>query len=62
MKEKPLKLWAVVIGKKGRHRRYIESSDNHLSVYERREEARARRKDVLEWCRHKDVYVVWLKE
>jgi len=61
-----MKLWAVVIGRKGRHTRYVAQFISRqfliplplLHVYERRKDAREVRKQLLENFGDKDVYVV----
>lgn len=43
-----MKLYAVVIGRKGRHTRYVANKDRaNLHVYTRREQAREARRKIL---------------
>ncbi|MCX5781144.1 MAG: hypothetical protein NT145_00330 [Elusimicrobia bacterium] len=58
MKPKPMKLWAVCIGKKERLRYVAYNNYPQLAVYENRSTARKERKEVLKTCGHKNVYVV----
>ncbi|MBD3260892.1 MAG: hypothetical protein GF334_04320 [Candidatus Altiarchaeales archaeon] len=54
-------MWGVVIGKKGTWRYVAYRNDGELpSVYFTRKEARARRKQILANCGHKQVHAVQL--
>ena len=54
MSEKPLRLWAVVIGTKGRHRRYVNGYPRPKTFFTR-EEARTYKYNQSQ---HKDMHVV----
>lgn len=55
-----MKLFAVVIGRKGRHTRYVSNKDRaNLHVYTRREQARNARRKILETdVRNTPVHVI----
>ena len=55
-----MKLFAVVIGRKGRHTRYVANKDSFtLHVYTRREEAREARRKILKTdVRNTPVHVI----
>lgn len=55
-----MKLFAVVIGRKGRHTRYVAHKDRvNLHVYKRREQARNARRDILKTdVRNTPVHVI----
>jgi hypothetical protein len=57
-----MKLWAVVIGKKGRHKQYVSCftfmPTSKLQIFETRAEARRVREAVKVGCGHKDVCVL----
>ncbi len=55
-----MKLFAVIIGRKGRHTRYVANKDRaNLHVYTRREQARkARRKMLKTDSRNTPVHVI----
>ena len=62
MKTKPMRLWAVVIGKKGPRRWIAVQSgfvNSHpLAVFETRGVALVCRKELLRTCGHKDIFVI----
>ena len=54
-----MKLWAVVIGRKGRHKRYIhQKCVEGLSVYLSRDEARKERQNLMREWSSKHIYVI----
>jgi len=56
-----MKLWAVVIGKKGKHLRYVARESGHLAIYETRGVARTRKFTMIQMG-YESVYVVPLVE
>ncbi len=64
---KKMKIYAIVIGRKGQHSRYISfhhfpssgvSSEQPLAIYEDYQTAMKVRKIILKECMHKDVHII----
>ena len=59
-------LYAVVIGRKDKHTRYVayepfsagDNQNGRLAVYKTMGHAREAKKEVLKTCGHKDVFII----
>lgn len=56
-----MKIWAIVIGRKGRHKRYVahaRSTDKNLAVYGTMAKAKEAKKDILRPSERKVVFII----
>lgn len=52
-----MKVWAVVIGRKDRHQRYVAKDSGHFAIYKTRAIARMRQRTMQEMG-YEHVYVI----